>query len=602
MTAIERGWACHYNGGPYMVRRKRSGVMRLLIGPIVAMLGFGAVHCRPDASPPATTPVSRELPTFNRDIAPIIFTRCAPCHRPGQAGPFDLLSYKDVKKRAQEIARLTAERTMPPWLPEPGYGEFKEERRLSEEEIGRIQAWVANGTLEGSAADLPPLPRWSEGWQLGEPDLVLKAPEPYTLPESGPDVWRTLVIPAPLQKTRYVRALEFRPGNKCVHHAVIRLDRTPQSRLRDESDPGPGFGGMTLPETARPPAGHVLNWLPGRSPYKSPKGLSWPFEKNADFVVQLHMPTTGKREVVQPAIGLYFTEQPPTNQPFVFSLVDRTIDIPAGTADYTIRDSYKLPVDVEVLWINPHAHYLGRELKGYARLPDGTQKWLFFIKHWDFNWQGDYSYREPVFLPKGSEVWMEYSYDNSAANPRNPHQPPRRVQFGPQSSDEMGELWVQVLTHNRQDRLALEKDFQGKLFSELASYCEHRLRLDPNDAKAHCHLAFALSSLGRRDEAVGHFRRAIELNAGDDEPHLHLGIIWLDQQRYEQARSEFETAERLNPNNYLAQGYLGLLHMNQGHLPAAENHLRAALRLNPNDAVARENLNRVLQAKRSGRE
>jgi len=376
----------------------------------------------------------------------------------------------------------------------------------------------------------------------------------------------------------------------------MRLDRTPQSRQRDESDPGPGFAGISLPENARAPAGHVLNWLPGRSAYKSPKGLAWPFEAGADFLVQIHMQTTGKPEIVRPTIGLYFTDEPPTNHLFVFALMVRTIDIAPGLADYRIQDSYKLPVDVQALWVNPHAHYLGKEMKGFARLPDGTRKWLFRIKQWDFNWQGDYSYREPVFLPRGTEVCMEYTYDNSDGNPRNPAHPPGRVQFGQQSTDEMGELWIQVLTRSRRDLGLLERDFQLKTLAEFTTCYEHRLRLDPKDAKAHCRLGFAKSSLGKRDEAVEHFRRAIELDPSDDEPHLHLGIVWLNQQRYEAAQSEFETALGLNPNNYLAHGHLALLFMNQGRLDAAEGQLRAALRLNPNDAVAQENLKRVMDA------
>src|SRR6185369_13854559 len=510
----------------------------LLSGLATALL---CCSCGKPESSPNQTLAGQAPATFNRDIAPIIFKRCSPCHRPGQAGPLNLLTYTDVRKRAREIADVTLSRTMPPWLPEPGYGEFREERRLKAEEIRRIQEWVGGGTEEGDPADLPPLPRWSEGWQLGEPDLVLKIQEPYALPVSGRDIWRTFVIPAPLATTRYVRAMEFRPGNKCVHHAVMRLDRTPQSRLRDESDPGPGFGGITLPETARPPAGHVLNWLPGRSAYQSPQDLAWPFEQGADFLVQLHMQTTGQPEVVQPTIGFYFTDKPPTNHLFVFPLMVRTIDIPAGAADYTIQDSYRLPVDVQVLWINPHAHYIAREMKGYALLPDGKRRWLFLIKQWDFNWQGDYSYREPVFLPKGTVVWMEYTYDNSDANPHNPNHPPRRVQFGQQSTDEMGELWIQVLTRPR-DRTVLERDFQLKTLAEMTSYYEHRLQLDPNDARAYCRLGFVNSSLDRQQEAIGRFRRAIELDPRDDEAHVYLGIVWLKQERYPEAQTEFETA------------------------------------------------------------
>jgi hypothetical protein len=582
---------------PAFPYREISRICCALCWALQLAVALPLAGCRPsDSAERAPAVGARVTVTFNRDIAPIIFKECSPCHRPNQPGPFNLLTYLDARKRAREIAEVTSKRAMPPWLLEQGYGEFKDERRLTEAQIHLIGEWVATGCAEGNAADLPPLPQWPERWQLGEPDLVLKIPEPYTLAESGRDIWRTFLIPAPLRTNRFVRAMEFRPGNKCVHHAAMRFDRTPQSRLRDESDPGPGFGGITPPDTARPPAGHMLNWLPGRTAYKSPEGLAWPFEKGADLLVQLHMQTTGKPEIVQPTIGFYFTDRPPTNHLFVFPLMVRTIDIPAGVSDYQIKDSYRLPVDVRVLWINPHAHYLAKEMKGFARLPNGTQKWLFLIKQWDFNWQADYSYREPVLLPKGTEVGMEYTYDNSDANRHNPNHPPRRVQFGQQSDDEMGELWIQVLTRNRGDRTVLENDFQFKHLAEMTSYYEYRLRLDAKDARAHCRLGFAKGALGRRDEAIDHFQSAIGLDPKDDEPHLHLGMIWLDQQRYAQAQSEFETALRLNPNSYLAHGNLGLLHMNQGHLLSAEEHLRATLRLNPNDLTAQENLKRVLSA------
>jgi tetratricopeptide (TPR) repeat protein len=581
-----------------MRSQTRQGLLETKLACLTLTLAIGLLSgCGQAGSSVETAPTAPSKPvTFNRDIASIVFKQCSPCHRPTQPGPFNLLTYADAKKRAQEIGEVTSERAMPPWLLEAGYGEFKDERRLSDSEISLIQRWIAEGAVEGNASDLPPQPRWSEGWQLGEPDLVMTIPEPYTLPESGRDVWRTFVIPAPLSTNRYVRAMEFRPGNKCVHHAAMRLDSTPQSRLRDESDAEPGFGGITPPDTARPPAGHMLNWLPGRSGYKSPDGLAWPFEKGADFLVQLHMQTTGKPEVVQPKIGFYFTDQAPTNQLFAFSLMDRTIDIPAGAADYRIRDSYKLPVDVQLLWINPHAHYLAREMKGWARLPDRTLRWLFWIRQWDFNWQGDYSYREPVLLPKGTEVVMEYSYDNSTNNTHNPNNPPQRVQFGQQSTDEMGELWLQVLTLNRRDLAVLKNDFQLKTYAEMTRYYEHRLRLDSKDARAYCRLGVVNYSLGKGAEAAQLFQRAIELDPRDDESHLFLGMTWLDQKRNEAAKSEFETTLRLNPNNYLAHGSLGLLYMSQGELAAAETHLQSALRLNPNDMTAQENLRRVLAA------
>jgi tetratricopeptide (TPR) repeat protein len=332
--------------------------------------------------------------------------------------------------------------------------------------------------------------------------------------------------------------------------------------------------------------------------------MAWPFEKGADLIVQLHMQTTGKPELVQPTVALYFTNRPPRHELTVFPLMVRTIDIPPGASDYKIHDSYKLPVDVELLWIMPHAHYLAKEMKAIAHLPDGSQKWLLYIRQWDFNWQGDYAYREPIRLPQGTEISMDYTYDNSAANPRNPSHPPhriQRIQYGQQTTDEMGELWLQAFIRREEDRAAFEADFKRKTLSEIVIYYEHRLKLDQNDAKAHCRLGFAQSSLGKRPEAVEHFRKAIQLDPRYEEPHLHLGMIYYGQGNRPEAAAEFQTAHQLNPRNYLACGYLGLVQMELGQLDAAEASLRTALHLNPNDPVAQDNLRKVLQAKAGNR-
>ncbi|HXG67520.1 MAG TPA: hypothetical protein VNO70_20630, partial [Blastocatellia bacterium] len=172
--------------------------------------------------------------TFNKDIAPIIFRSCAECHHPGGSAPFSLLTYQDVKKRASQIALVTRNRYMPPWLPEPGHGDFAGERRLSDAQIKLIQQWVEQGAAEGAPAELPPAPKFNEGWQLGQPDMVVKMPEPYTLPADGSDVFRNFVIPAPVSSTRYVKAVEILPGNKqIVHHANLLIDRSQSSRRRD---------------------------------------------------------------------------------------------------------------------------------------------------------------------------------------------------------------------------------------------------------------------------------------------------------------------------------------------------------------------------------
>src|SRR6266702_3693942 len=232
-------------------------------------------------------------------------------------------------------------------------------------------------------------------------------------------------------------------------------------------------------------------------------------EPNSDLVLQLHLHPSGKPEPVRTTVGFYFTETAPTNTAFRINLQRYTIDIPPGAKDYSIENRYVLPVDVSLLRILPHTHYLGKELQGYAILPDGTKQWLILIKNWDFNWQGDYRYAEPVFLPKGTTLVMHFSYDNSAENARNPTQPPRRVKYGLQTTDEMGELFFQVLPRNAQERNILADDFSRKLANYTIEYNEYLLRTNPNDAVARTKVGRALVYLGRVAEGLGHLRSAV---------------------------------------------------------------------------------------------
>ncbi len=181
----------------------------------------------------------------------MIFKNCAVCHRPEQAAPFSLITYLEVKKHARQIAEATARRYMPPWLPEPGYVEYSNQRQLTAEEIGILRQWVSEGAVEGDLSLLPPLPKWTEGWQLGQPDLVVPMPWAYTVPAEGKDVYRNFVFPIPNGSSRYVRALEFLPGNtRVVHHAFITVDESRQSRRLAEREIPPGFDGMKLPQSA----------------------------------------------------------------------------------------------------------------------------------------------------------------------------------------------------------------------------------------------------------------------------------------------------------------------------------------------------------------
>jgi hypothetical protein len=569
-----------------------------------AAIGLGATLAarRFGASPAGGIPEDPSRPlTFHKDIAPIIYEHCSTCHHPGEAAPFDLLTYTDVRKRARQIADVTARRLMPPWLPEPGYGEFVGERSLKQEEIRLIHRWVSQGANEGSASDAPPRPPWQEGWKLGPPDLVVQLARPYTLGAEGKDVYRNFVIPLPVTERRYVKAVELRPGNaKAVHHAFMLIDTTRDSRRRDEQDAEPGFPGLHVPPTAQRPAGHFLSWQPGKVPTAEDEDLAWTLEKDTDLILQMHLRPTGKPEPIQPSVGLHFTHRRPTKTPFKFGLWTHAIDIPPGATNHLVQESYVTPVDLDVLRVLPHAHYLGKQLHGLATLPDGTRQWLVRIPDWDFNWQGDYTFARPVFLPKGTTISMNYTFDNSTNNPRNPSHPPQRVKYGVNSSDEMAELWLQVLPRHSGDATILEKDFQPRVFNSALSYNRYLLGLDPNNAKAHTEIGKAHLFLGRHEEAVPHLRRAIELAPGDDEAHYFLGLLFRMTNRLPEAKSEFQSAIQANPDNSKAHGNLGLILLQEGSLAEAELHLQSALRINPEDTLARSGLESIAKAREGG--
>jgi len=536
-------------------------------------------------------------PTFNRDIAPIVFNHCSGCHRPGQSAPFNLLTYADVTKRAKQIREVVEKRIMPPWLPEKGSVPFANDRSLSSQQISLIRRWVENGLQEGVGAR-PELPHWNEGWQLGTPDLIVKLSQPYVLKPEGKDVYRNFVIPIPVSARKFVKGVELSPGNsKVVHHAFINIDTTGYSRKRVDKDEPPGFDGMALPETAAMPGGQSLSWQPGKMHSFAGPGLAWALEPKTDLVLQLHLHPTGKPETLQPSVGFFFTDEPPTNTPFRLNLNPLNLDIPAEAKDYVVEDRYVVPVDIRLLSVLPHAHYLARRMEGYAVLPDGTRKDLLLIKDWDFNWQGDYQYAIPVELPRGSTLAMKFTYDNSTGNPHNPNHPPKRVRYGLQTTDEMAELWFQVLPRNLTERNLLGADFAKHLANLTVEYNEAVVKENPNDAEAHTRAGRDQIFLKQVPQAMAHLETAVRVAPDYDRAWYELGYLNLGLDRLPEAQHAFESVVRLNPLDYQAEGNLGNICMRRGDLEGAESHLRAALRINPQDAVARQNLDLVLNAK-----
>jgi Tfp pilus assembly protein PilF/mono/diheme cytochrome c family protein len=541
----------------------------------------------------ASTESAAGIPTFSRDIAPIVFHHCVSCHHPGQNAPFSLLTYEDVRPRARQIALVTKSRYMPPWKPEPGFAdEFLGKRGLTEDQIATIEQWSEGGAPEGDRADLPPRPDWSDGWRLGTPDLVIRMPEPYEVPAGGPDVFRIFVVPVPTEVARYVKGIEFLPGTRAVHHANIRLDETRTSRDLDARDPSPGYDGL-LALTAHYPEGYFFGWTPGQLPPVS-EDLAWRLNPGTDLVLQLHMRPTGKLERVQPAIGLYFAAQAPRLTPAMLRLGKQSIEIPPGQKDYVVTDSYVLPVDVDVHAVQPHAHYRAREVTGLATLPDGTTKGLLHIRDWDFDWQDTYRYVTPFRLPKGTTLSMRYVYDNSASNRRNPQLPLQPVHWGQRSSDEMGDLWIQVVPRTRSELDVLVREFKQKVFREDIVGYETVLRRTPDDVGLHDDLALLYLEVDRIDDAISQFSESTRLVPGKAAAHFNLGTALIAAGRMNEAMVRFRKALELDPNYTPALNNLGSLLAASGQLEDAAAYYRRVLEIAPRSAQALNNLGSVL--------
>jgi hypothetical protein len=420
---------------------------------------------------PSTKPV-----TFSDDIAPIVYNNCVTCHRPGEAAPFALMSYDQVKNRGKQIARVTASRYMPPWHAAHGFGEFADERRLTDEQIDTIAEWVKDGMPEGDPRHLPTLPQFASGWHLGTPDLILKMTAPFELPASGPDIYRNFVIPTHLTEDKWVRAIEFRPSaRQVVHHALFAYDASGAAERLDGRDGRPGFGGMGTAGVrgAAGETGPLGGWAVGATPQLLPSGVALALPKGSDIVLQMHFHLTGKPEVEQSTIGIYFADAPPERRLYSIQLpalfgFGSGIDIPAGARDFTIKDSFTLPVDIKAFSINAHAHYVGKSMKATATLPDGSVQPLLWIPDWDFAWQDRYTYKSALLLPKGTRIDAAIAYDNSDDNPRNPSVPPKRVQWGEQSTDEMGSVILAVQCVRAEDEPVLRRALADRSRAAIA--------------------------------------------------------------------------------------------------------------------------------------
>jgi mono/diheme cytochrome c family protein len=394
--------------------------------------------------------------TWSRDVAPILYANCLSCHRDGQAAPFPLLTYDDAAKRAQQIAAVVDARLMPPWKPEPGFGHFLDERRLTDAQVATIRRWADAGAPRGDPSAAPTPPTFPGEWALGEPDLVVEMPEPFDVPAGGRDVYRAFVAKVDVPDDKYVTAFEFKPGSPTVvHHCMLFLDDAGRARELDAKDPGPGYRSFGGPGFV--PSGGLGGWAPGAQPRFLPEGIGRPVHKGADLIFQMHYHPDGRPRQDRSKVGLYFAKKPVTQIAVNFPVRSRQIDIAPRDAHYVVEAGVTTPVPVTLGGITPHMHLLGKEMTVEAKTPDGSVIPLIKIADWDFRWQDQYRFADPIRLPAGTVVSMRCVYDNSADNPNNPNTPPQRVRHGEQTTDEMALCFLQIYAPVGFDRARLRR-------------------------------------------------------------------------------------------------------------------------------------------------
>jgi hypothetical protein len=397
---------------------------------------------RKDPEIPSAQP-KKPAPTFTKDVASILQSKCQNCHRRHQVGPFALETYEQARKRAHDIAAVTEGRSMPPWKPTAGVGpKLKHDQSLTHAEIAILTAWADAGAPRGDLKDLPPPPRFAEGWKLGPPDLILEPAEGIAIPTSGPDIYRCVVLPTNLTRDAYLEAVDYAAGEKAaVHHLIAYIDQSGQGRQLDEEAPGPGYASRSGPGFDAP---ELSFWTAGSEPHRLPEGIGIHIPRQSDIILQIHYHPSGKAGVDKTRVGLYFARKPVKQALHWNNATSYDFQLPAGAKNVEVKARWFVPVDVEVLAVSPHMHLLGHDMHMSVRLPNGTRQNLIEIADWDPSWQSAYYFQKPIPLVAGSVVNVVAHFDNSAHS-RNPNQPPKLVKVGPNFDDEMCVGYIAVV-------------------------------------------------------------------------------------------------------------------------------------------------------------
>jgi hypothetical protein len=373
---------------------------------------------------------AREV-TFTRDVAPIVFENCAYCHRPGEVAPFSLLSYKDARPWARSMKQQVSLRHMPPWNADAHYGDFRNPRVLNDKQIATIVAWADGGAKEGDPADLPPVPHFADGWQIGTPDLVVTMPEPVKIPASGTIPYATYPSNYTFEKDTWIQAIEVRPGNRSVvHHAVA------QANLPSDS---PNLGGQSLHLYS--PGLEAITWRDGYGKFV-PKGTTISF--------QMHYNAIGRETTDQSKIGFRFATSPVHTQVNTTIIANTSLSIPPMLQHHEAIAAFQFPTEARIHGLRPHMHLRARLGTASLITPDGVRRVLLHVPRWDDSWQNYYVLAKPARVAKGSIVEYLADYDNSSANALNPD-PTVQVNWGQQVWDEMHSVYMTWTAINPQN-------------------------------------------------------------------------------------------------------------------------------------------------------
>jgi hypothetical protein len=388
-------------------------------------------------------------PTFTRDVAAILYKECVSCHRPGEAAPMSLLTYEQARPYARAIANAVTNRTMPPWHADAPAGTFHNERSLTDRERETLAAWAAGGAPNGDPGDLPPQPRFTEGWSLGTPDVVFEMAEDYLIPASGTIRYEWLYIPTHFSEPKWVKSIEVRPGNRAaVHHVLVNYRARPDGKSapiaranqKDQSNPPPEEPGISEhPQRADlkgMPARLVATYAPGTNPQVAPPGTAFRLEPGGIIELQMHYTTTGQATTDRTKVGLTFSTEPSPREVRAQHFMNLGLRLPAGASDVAVTTDLAFLQDATVWGLFPHTHLRGKRWAYTLELPNGEKKSILSVPKYDFNWQTYYMFAEPLQVPKGARLVSTAWYDNSAANRNNPN-PKVEVLWGDQTWQEM---------------------------------------------------------------------------------------------------------------------------------------------------------------------